>query len=79
MLRTFDQTLDFVGKVATTKVQDDLNNIIREVGIKLKELELELKSDGKKKPLHKFEVASLANLIKTVKDYTFCMTPPLAN
>jgi hypothetical protein len=40
--------------------------LIAELGIQLRELELERKEDHKIVKLHPFEVASLANLIKAV-------------
>lgn len=40
--------------------------MIAELGIQLRELELERKEDHKIVKLHPFEVASLANLIKAV-------------
>lgn len=64
---TFDQTYAFIGKVATTKVQEDIATLVTELGIQLRELELERKGDHKMVKLHPFEVASLANLIKAVR------------
>jgi hypothetical protein len=43
--------------------------LIAELGIQLRELELERKEDHKIVKLHPFEVASLANLIKAVSSY----------
>ena len=64
---TFDQTYSFIEKVATTKVQVDLATLVTELGLQLRELELERKGDHKMVKLHPFEVASLANLIKAVR------------
>lgn len=64
--RTFEQTINFIEKVATTKIHEDIANLIAELGIQLRELELERKEDHKIVKLHPFEVASLANLIKAV-------------
>ena len=64
--RTFEQTISFIEKVATTKIHEDIANLIAELGIQLRELELERKEDHKIVKLHPFEVASLANLIKAV-------------
>ena len=64
---TFDQTYSFIEKVATTKVQVDLATLVQELGVQLRELELERKGDHKMVKLHPFEVASLANLIKAVR------------
>ena len=69
--RTFEQTISFIEKVATTKIHEDIANLIAELGIQLRELELERKEDHKIVKLHPFEVASLANLIKAVSSYTF--------
>lgn len=68
--RTFEQTISFIEKVATTKIHEDIANLIAELGIQLRELELERKEDHKIVKLHPFEVASLANLIKAVS--LFC-------
>lgn len=65
--RTFEQTISFIEKVATTKSHEDVANLIAELGIQLKELELERKEDHKIVKLHPFEAASLANLIKAVR------------
>ena len=62
----FSQTFPF----ATTKIHEDIANLIAELGIQLRELELERKEDHKIVKLHPFEVASLANLIKAVS--LFC-------
>jgi hypothetical protein len=67
--RTFEQTINFIEKVATTKIHEDIANLIAELGIQLRELELERKEDHKIVKLHPFEVASLANLIKAVSSY----------
>lgn len=69
--RTFEQTISFIEKVATTKIHEDIANLIAELGIQLRELELERKEDHKIVKLHPFEVASLANLIKAVSSATW--------
>ena len=66
---TFDQTYSFMEKVATTRVQKDIGTLVQELGVQLRELELERKGDHKMVKLHAFEVASLANLIKAVREY----------
>jgi hypothetical protein len=65
--RAYEQTLSYIEKVATTKNSEDITTLSKELGIQLRELELERKGDHKKVPLHPFEVASLANLIKAVR------------
>ena len=75
---TFDQTYSFIEKVATTKVQVDLATLVQELGVQLRELELERKGDHKMVKLHAFEVASLANLIKAVRlSYLFVCEPSI--
>ena len=77
--RTFEQTINFIEKVATTKIHEDIANLIAELGIQLRELELERKEDHKIVRLHPFEVASLANLIKAVSSMSTMLCNPEKN
>ena len=77
--RTFEQTINFIEKVATTKIHEDIANLIAELGIQLRELELERKEDHKIVKLHPFEVASLANLIKAVSSISLMSYNPHMN
>lgn len=80
--RSFEQTFKYVERVATTKIQSDIEALTLELNEyepfgmvplifffrKLRSLKLERLSDRKKVTLHPFEVSSLANLVKDVSN-----------
>mmetsp|Transcript_19337 Transcript_19337/g.32801 ORF Transcript_19337/g.32801 Transcript_19337/m.32801 type:complete len:151 (-) Transcript_19337:71-523(-) len=62
--RLFTQTFSYVERTATTKKQEDLEQLTLNLRQKLSGLKLQRISDGKKVDLHKYEIACLANFIR---------------
>eukprot|EP01039_Chlorochromonas_danica_P009851 gene9851-10897_t len=60
----FDSTYAYLEKVASSRDHTALENLTMELGEKLRGLKLQRVNDSKLIPLHAYEVASLANLIK---------------
>mmetsp|Transcript_8151 Transcript_8151/g.13551 ORF Transcript_8151/g.13551 Transcript_8151/m.13551 type:complete len:121 (-) Transcript_8151:49-411(-) len=65
----FTQTFSYVERTATTKKQEDLEQLTLNLRQKLSGLKLQRISDGKKVDLHKYEIACLANFIRDVSIY----------
>mmetsp|Transcript_91889 Transcript_91889/g.180074 ORF Transcript_91889/g.180074 Transcript_91889/m.180074 type:complete len:151 (+) Transcript_91889:115-567(+) len=60
----FDQTFAYVERVATTKINHDVEALTLDLRQKLGYLTLQRVGDGKRIPLHKYEISCLANFIK---------------
>ena len=61
---TAEVALNYVERLATTKIDQELLTLCQELGVELKDREVE-GIDGKPLKLHNFEVACLSNLIKS--------------
>ena len=61
---TFAMTYDYLEKVVTTNLQNDIV-LVSEALDDLQHLELELKSDRSKVPMHAYERVTLSNLVST--------------
>eukprot|EP01040_Poterioochromonas_malhamensis_P007983 gene7983-8628_t len=75
------QTYAYLDRVATSKVSDELEVLTMQLGEKLRNIKLFQADNAQKStPLHAFEVASLANLIKeddVSPDEVFSLLPSM--
>ena len=60
----YSHTFSYVEKLATTKIQDDLQSLGTELKTQLESMVFEMKMDRKLYPLHKFQISAIMNLVR---------------